>query len=128
MGNQWVTIEDAQKLLGVSQRTVYRWIDKGQLASQKRGSKTYVAIDTSQISAESAEIDKELADKLARLEIELNAKNDYIEHLEGEVDYLRNAHAASLSANQSLQKLIESRNQEDAERQKKGKWWRFWQE
>lgn len=134
----WVTVDEAQRILGVSQRTVYRWISNGQLTSEKRGKSTFVLIDESQDTADSS---SQLADKVAALEAELKTKNHYIEHLESEVDYLRQGLAATLSQNQKLieaqtdikqqvseikQQKPESEQQNEqlkTESQNDGKWW-----
>jgi excisionase family DNA binding protein len=39
-----VTIQEAVKTLGISRKTLYRWIDKGLLSREKEGNRAYVSL------------------------------------------------------------------------------------
>ena len=116
MGEQWVTIDTASKVFNVKDRTIRRWIKAGKLTAKKQGGRVYVAIDST--LTETLVTGDDYQELVERLRIELKNKSELVEHLKGEVDFLRNAHAASLSQIQQL--LTEAKEQE----KRKRPWWR----
>ena len=120
---QWVTVSEAVGIYGKSERTVRRWVREGKLQSKTERNKLYVlapdfAPDLRQAKKGAPDI-QELQVKIEKLEMDVEAKAAIIEQLTGERDFLRQAHAASLS---QIQILIEA----ETEKKSGKKWWRFW--
>jgi excisionase family DNA binding protein len=123
-----IDVMNAQTLathLGVTERTVRRWIERGLLAAEKRGRSfvirredgerlklgtlgTRVADDRSQLEELAAERDRQLAElrgrynelkeRMARVEQELNAERRRSIHLEVELEGARGEATARRAA------------------------------
>ena len=49
--SKWITIEDASRVLGVSDRTVQYWISNDTLATRMENGKQYVLADNSELDS-----------------------------------------------------------------------------
>ena len=109
MTDRWLTVTDAAAELGVSERTVWRRIERGELEIDRDQTPYTVRVSAGDVpkSDELARLTdrvSELESKVDRLAVDnaaLNARNELLERLLGEVgserDYLRQANAAALS-------------------------------
>ena len=49
--SKWITIEDASRVLGVSERTVQYWISNDTLATRMENGRQYVLADNSELDS-----------------------------------------------------------------------------
>jgi methyl-accepting chemotaxis protein len=130
--DRWVTIAEAATILGKSTRTIRRYVAQGKLGADKSKSPMLVRVsdmtdtvaDTvADTGGQVADIDRQASDTLRatiqdlerkvdrlaaandRLEAANDRLQDLLERAEGEVDYLRQALAASMG---NQQKLLEA--------------------
>ena len=112
--HKWITIREATQALGKSERTIWRWVDKGRLPID-RGEQPFVVDiggelpDAGPIVTDTPDT---LTERLTRLTAEverLTADNarltELFEEVRSERDYLRQVHAAALA---NTQRLIEA--------------------
>ena len=122
---RWIKITDAVGTYGKSERTIRRWVRQGKLESKTERGKLYVIApdfmpDLRQAKKGMPDI-QELLAKIQKLEMDVEAKQALIDQITSERDFLRQAHAASLS---QIQNLIEAQTKEKSGK----KWWRFWED
>jgi hypothetical protein len=147
--NTWVSVSEAAELLGKSERTVWRWVKRGKLAIDRsvtphlvNVSDTVSDIDTDKTVTPTVTPDRvselegtverlrEKVDRLASENEQLQADNDRLRDVLGEVrgerDYLRQAHAASLSTQQRLLEHVEGEGEGERGRQGELESFREW--
>ena len=111
-GGRWVRVTDAAQLLGVSERTIRRWIQAGRLPSDDMGSATRVDVSGERQAQgpatpdmpDSAGHDVELAE----LRVRVQMLTEQRERLEEQLDHWRRQAEAAL-VNQRL--LLEAPKQ-----------------
>ena len=108
---RWVTITEATKLLGKSDRTIRRYEAKGELPSVRRAGRVYVNVAGLPIIEPEPEPEPE--PDLQALQVEVERLRAVLEQVKSERDYLRQLLAVSLAENKQL---------EPGRRQ----WWQFW--
>jgi predicted site-specific integrase-resolvase len=116
MGQEWVTVTNACQRLAISQRTLYRRIDKGIIKSKVDNGKRFILIELSN--------DKAIADSfdnVANREL-IDALKIENENLRKQVDQ-QQAIIMQLSRNQQI--MLESTEQKK-QREKKPFWSKLW--
>ena len=108
---KWVTITEATKLLGKSDRTIRRWESKGELPSQRRAGRVYVNVAGFPIVEPESEPEPE--PDLQALQVEVERLRAVLEEIKNERDYLRQLLAVSITEQKQL---------EPGRRP----WWQFW--
>jgi len=107
--SEWVSISEAAGVLSVSERTVRRRIDRGELESKRDGRRLLVNV----AGVVSSEVDT--VTEITRLRAEVDKLAALVDNLTGERDYLRSALASAL---QLQTRAIEA--------PKDRQWWQFW--
>ena len=108
---RWLVVAEAAAILGISPRSVRRWVAEGALQAD-RTKRPYLVFVTGQRLAEAGprpatpDMTDTVATELEALRAENDRKNERIRELTGERDYLRNALAAALMP---TQRLLEAR-------------------
>ncbi len=99
MANKWQTVADACHTLGISQRTLYRRIKKGEIQSKLESGRRLILIDDSQVTDSVASV-ADMAD--AALLQQIKSEN---EHLRDQVKALQEERRAEReSAEQSKER------------------------
>lgn len=102
MGQEWVTVTDACQSLAISQRTLYRRIDKGLIESKLDNGKRFVLIDLPSNKEKADNFDdmanmadmpliEELKQKIAGLEASITEKDKSLEEARKASDESRKA-------------------------------------
>ena len=121
----WVSIQEAANRLGVAERTVYRRVKSGKLKSKQLDGRTVIRFDKRLTDV------RQVSDKvtIARLEAELAGMVREVTRLEEnrrsqgeEIDYLRQALAASLSKIPAIEATVSDPAPADPPR----RWFEFW--
>lgn len=119
-GHVWVSVSEAVRLTGKSERTVRRWMTGGRLAVRDDAGTLVVGVPPELVpddrQATATPDMPDMATKVAELEADVRRLQALLEQVTGERDYLRSALAASLS---TTAKLL-------PERSGQRPWWRFW--
>jgi len=131
MGQEWVTVTDACLKLAISQRTLYRRIDKGLIQSKIEDGKRFVLIELSN-DKPLADIFVNLADKALTEQIQrenellrqqLSEKDKQIEKLQEEIS----EHSQRTdSIIMQLTRQLESQRMLEAGQRRRRRWSRLW--
>ena len=119
-GHVWVSVSEAVRLTGRSERTVRRWMTGGRLAVRDDAGTLVVGVPPELVpddrQAQATPGTPDMTAKVAELEASVRHLQAMLEQVTGERDYLRSALAASLT---TTQKLL-------PERSGQRPWWAFW--
>jgi len=110
---QWQTVAKACQYLAISQRTLYRRIDKGEIESKVENGRRYVKIDLPNDNDMADSLDSEISREL------IDTLKQENENLRKQVDQ-QQAIIMQLSRNQQM--MLESAEQKT----KRGWWSRLW--
>lgn len=119
-GHTWVSVSEAVRLTGKSERTIRRWMTGGKVPTRDTLAGMEVGLAGNLVNHDRrtpATPDMpDLAVRVAELEASVRHCQALLEQVTGERDYLRSALAASLT---TTQKLLPARAGQPP-------WWRFW--
>lgn len=118
-GHLWVSITEAVRLTGKSERTVRRWVAGGRLSIRHDAGLLVVGLPGDLLAhdrqAEATPDAADMAAEIAALQAQLQACQALAAEVTGERDYLRQALAAALTLQQK--QLTEHTGRT---------WWQFW--
>ena len=108
---QWLAVADAAAILGISPRSVRRWVAEGALQVD-RSKRPYLVFVTGQRLAEAGprpvtpDMTDTVATELEALHVENDRLRERVQELQDDKSYLQNALAAALMP---TQRLLEAR-------------------
>lgn len=117
---RWLTISEAAHHFMISERTLRRRIERGELPTQKEGGRVLVMVyDSPADKGGQADTAPAESAKVAELAAEVRRLSDLLSQVEGERDRLYNLLAAA-----AQQKLIEAQAESNLDSHRP--WWKFW--
>jgi len=120
--DKWVTVSEAAALLGCSERTVWRRVKAEELDIDRSVTPHLVRVSdvvSDRVVTETDNVSElsELRLQVASLEAEVERLREVLQEVRSERDYLRSAHAASLSTSQRLLEHVEGAEEVGEERE-----------
>ena len=115
MADRWVTVSDAARHFGVTERTIYRRIQSGKLTARTDGSQTLVMVETDDIDPASDDDSRASQAEIALLQ-------ELLQEARNERDYLRQALAAALSKIPQIEARSDVESSPD-QPQRRPWWW-----
>jgi len=122
-----VSISDASNILGVSTKTIRRWIENGKLKAEKENGRWMVDIDDQddvQVVYPNVQVEliETLKQQIEDLKLEIETKNQQIERQGEQIDHMTQLLAV---AQKSIQQITEQ-NQLMLEDKQRKRFWRRW--
>lgn len=103
-GYLWVSVSEAARLTGKSERTVRRWMAGGRLQKKDNVGELVVGVPPDLVTYDrqgrTTSDNAPLQTETLRLQAEVDKLSEIVRQLTGERDYLRQALAAALTAQQ----------------------------
>jgi DNA anti-recombination protein RmuC len=77
---KWLTVQEAEKVLSLSERSIRRRIDSGKLESKKQGGRRIVRVDVESEESATASDTRQVSDSDIESELvqQLRAENEYL--------------------------------------------------
>lgn len=121
---QWMTLQEAEKILGISERSIRRRVDAGKLKSKKEDGRRYVLVDMDAAVTETRQVHD--PDAVSRLEVELEVAKAEIRRLN---DVMERKDTESAEASQRHDTIVLQLTRQLSDQQRlleyhRERWWK----